>query len=67
MPPESPNKLPTRKGQFDDVDLGGGIERSIRIFNRQMIEVLSDMITDGQITKEMTVEQLINILKEKIK
>ena len=49
---------------FENVDLGGkSIEASVRAYRRQLGEQLKAMIQDGEISKELSVEKLVEYLR----
>lgn len=53
-----------REGRFDDLDLGRkSVPQQILVFRRNMAANLEEMIADGELQPEMTLQQAIQFLK----
>ncbi len=51
-------------GQFDNINLGRDMNRQLRLVRESMASNIEDMIEEGEITKELTVGELIELLRQ---
>jgi hypothetical protein len=52
-------------GRFEHVDLGESIPQLVQQWRKSVVQNLQEMIEDGTIFPEMTIEELIKLFKGK--